>query len=92
MIPSVILEKAIEAEAQKQGVDPAVAKAIFRTEHRSASSVSSEVRSPKEAAGIMQVIPSTFQLLKNKGFLPPDAENETPHGQIAAGIAAIKEQ
>lgn len=99
-LDSKLILQAIEVEAKKQGVDPEIAKAIFMSENGSIQNGTLQVRpmvdtnttSPKGAFGIMQVIPSTFKGLVQKGYLPPTTDMSNWRGQITAGVAGIKER
>ena len=98
-VDSALLESQIEAEAQRQGVDPSIAKAIFRAENGTLRdgklvvnpTVDTATTSPKGAFGIMQVMPDTFRGLVSQGFLAQNTDMTDYTSQIRAGVAAIKE-
>lgn len=94
----------VDEEADKMGVDPDLGKAIVVAENFNKEavgkalaapqkySIDTERVSPKGARGIMQVMPATYDALKQQGFLPSDhALTSDPRTHIQAGLAALKE-
>lgn len=90
-LDAFLVEQAVDAEARKQGVDPAIAKALFRSENVGQKQVDTTIVSPKNALGLMQVLPETLAGLKQQGFVPSDLDYASPQGQIQAGVAVVKE-
>lgn len=100
-LPEVLQYAADEAE--KNGIDPSLAKAIVLAENYGDSSsgavfaqpekynIDTERVSNKGARGIMQVMPATYEGLKKQGFLPQDHTLDTWQGHVQAGVAALKE-
>lgn len=75
------LKPLIDAIAFSEGIDPALVHAVIRQE----SSYNPGVRSPKDAVGLMQLIPATAQ----RFGLPP-AERTDPAKNVRAGIRYLK--
>jgi hypothetical protein len=94
----------IEAEAKRQGVDPALALAIFSAENSSdgvlrpdrqvsltTQGITPGTGKPSGALGLFQVVPTTLRGLAKTGYIPPNLDYSTLTGQIQAGVAAVKE-
>lgn len=89
---------AVEEEAKKQGVDPAIARAIIIAENTSDGAfrpeqlVSLRTVSPAGASGVGQTMPATVQGLIKQGYIPRDINLASLPGQIKASVAAIREK
>jgi hypothetical protein len=94
----------IDEEAKRQGVDPALVRAIFVAENSSdgvlrpdrqvalgTQGITPETGKPSGALGLFQVVPTTLRGLIKQGYVPPTINYSTLQGQIEAGVAAVKE-
>jgi hypothetical protein len=94
----------IDEEAKKQGVDPALVRAIFVAENSSdgvlrpdrqvalgTQGITPETGKPSGALGLFQVVPTTLRGLMRNGYIPQTLNYGTLQGQIEAGVAAVKE-
>lgn len=92
------LINAITKEANAQGVPPEFALQLFGAENfkggkiPAKGDVPTDRVSPKNASGIMQVIPDTWKGLIKNGVLPTDADPKDPLTNIKAGVAVAKER
>lgn len=80
LIKMATVQQLVVAEAQRQGIDPALALAVARTE----SSFNQSARSHAGAIGVMQLMPGTAADL---GVNPYDLENN-----ISGGLRYLKQQ
>jgi len=84
-------------EANRQGVDPKTALAIFTAENTDDGMFKADKRvnlgttSNKGATGIGQVMPATAAGLKKSGYLADNVDLNTLQGQAMASVAAIRE-
>lgn len=91
---SIVLEYADQV-AKRQGVDPQLLKAIILAENSGNSgvlpkSLSPVKSSPRGAYGVTQLMPDTFQGLKDQKYLNPSATLDTWQEQVEAGAAALR--
>ena len=94
----------IQAEATKQGIDPALAVAHFiaentsngvldpnRTVSTTTQGITPGTGKPSGALGLFQVVPTTLRGLIKTGKLPENFDYTTVQGQIQAGVTAVGE-
>lgn len=87
----------IEEEATKEGVDPEFVKKLFGRENfkdgiiPATGEVLTNRVSNKQAKGLMQFVPATWQSLVNSGRLPADADPLDPKMSIKASVQLSKE-
>jgi len=84
-------------EAGRQGVDPSLAVSILIAENTADGTydpmrkVRSDTKSPQEALGVMQVLPSTFQGLARKGVVEANGDMTDVGTNIRAGVGTLKD-
>ena len=89
----------VEEEAKRQGIDPAMARALVIAENSSNEGefnpdrrIALATTSPAGAYGIGQVMPATLEGLKKQGYVSPDVDINSLGGQVSAMVGAIKEK
>lgn len=75
----LLYEQTIRAAAVENGVEPALAAAVIRTESR----FDEEVRSSRGAYGLMQILPETARFISERGGVGGDYRN--PETNIRMG-------
>lgn len=90
--------RTLDGEADRQGVPKELARAILGAENfkdgdiPKGGRIRTDLTSPKQAAGVMQVIPDTWRSLVKQGKISADADPNNPADNIKAGVAVIAER
>ena len=91
------LANRVRQEAARQGIDPETAVAALIAENTADGKfdpdrkISTKTTSHRGAIGALQVMPGTFEALKKQGFVAAHHTLDNIEGQIAGGVAALKE-
>lgn len=87
-----------EQEAIAQGMNPAVFKAILVAEntgsgeYNPAQTVDPKTTSEKQAFGVSQIIPSTWDALVRSGHIPAGTDRNSVQGQVRGMVSAVREK
>lgn len=94
-IPTSVVLNYVDSVARRMGVDSRLAQSIVLAENMGSNGVipttiSTTKVSPKQAYGISQITPDTYEGLKSQGYLPADHSLDSWQRQVEAGVAALK--